>query len=129
MPRGDEAVAAVVPLAAHDDRAPAVRTAEQVEAGPRHPRPGALHQHRRRRAGRLGETIELAGLGRGEQRPHPSVTATAKATALVFSCVKVISTRVMPSASARRFALPVSAMIGAPLGWRVTLMSCHRLPR
>ena len=129
MSRRDEPVSPVVPFPAHHDRAPAVPAAEQIETRPRHARPGALHQHLGGRPGGLRGPIERPGLRGREQRPHPSVTATANATALVFSWVKVISTRLTPSASARSLALPASAMIGAPLGCLVTLMSCQSLPR
>ena len=127
--RGDEPVAGVVAPPAHDHRPAAVPPAGHIEARARHGRAGALHQQRRRRAGLLGAPVERRGLRRGEHRLHASVTATANATAFVFSWVKVISTRVIPSASARRFALPAMAMCGAPLGCRVTLMSCQRFPR
>ena len=43
-------------------------------------------------------------------------TATANATAFVFSCVNVTNTFVMPSMSARRFAFPSRTIEGAPLG-------------
>jgi hypothetical protein len=67
----------------------------------------------------LGRAIELGRLGRGQDDPHPD-TATAKATALVFSWVNVISTSEIPSASARAFALPSSLIEGAPEGALVT---------
>ena len=102
VPGGDQPVAAVVPLAAHDDRAPAVGAAEQVEARPRHRphrrAPSAPPPASRRPGSRRSSSPASAGVSTGL---IASVTATANATAFVFSCVKVIRTRVMPSASAR----------------------------
>src|SRR5438046_1373618 len=126
MPCGDEAITAVVARAAHDDRAPPVRTSDPVDGRPRDGTAGPLHQQLRRDAvsPRLRLVIELGRLIRREDRLHPA-TANANATAFVRSCVNVTSTRATPSASARRFALPESRIDGAPLGCRVTLMSCQ----
>ena len=133
VPGRDEAVATVVALAAHHDRAPPVRAADQPDGGVGDLAAGGLHQRVRGDPSLLGRAIELGRL-RGVRiephasRPHPD-TATAKATALVFSWVNVISTSEIPSASARAFALPSSRIDGAPEGALVTEMSCHRLPR
>ena len=127
LPRGDQSVAAVVALPADDDRSAAVGTPGELAGRPRHGAAGPLHQDLRRDTARLRLAVERRGLLRREDRLHR--TAIANATAFVFSWVNVISTSVTPSASARRFALPSSRIAGAPDGWRVTLMSCHRRPR
>src|SRR5215213_9887486 len=113
MSRDDQPVPAVVALAADEHRAPAVAATEQIQACARGGGPRALHQDGRGRSARLRRAIQRARLVGGQQRLHPSVTAIANATALVFSCVNVINTLVMPNMSARRFAWPASAMIGA----------------
>jgi len=79
-------------------------------------------------AARLRLTVERGRLIRGEDGLHP-LTATAKATAFVFSWVNVIKTRVTPRTSARRPAFPSRTIDGAPLGCRLTWMSCQRFPR
>ena len=127
LPSGDQAVAAVVPLPADHDRAAAVRAARELARRPRHGAAGPLHQHVGRDTPRLRLAVERRGLVRGEDRFHR--TAIANATAFDLSWVKVMSTALMPSASARRFAFPSSRIAGAPVGSRVTLMSCHRRPR
>ena len=131
VPRRDQSVATVVALAAHHHRATAVHPAAPIDRGLRHRATRALHQDVGGRSRRLRRPVQVVRLLRGEDRLHDvsSCTAIAKATAFVFSWVNVTMTRVMPCASARRFALPVSAMLGAPLGWRVTLMSCQPRPR
>ena len=127
VPRGHQAVAAVVALAAHDDRSPSVRPAGQLARRPRHGAAGPLHQHLGRDPARLRVAVERRRFLRREDRLHR--TAIANATAFVLSCVNVISTSVTPSASARRLALPSRRIAGAPDGCRVTLMSCQRRPR
>src|SRR4030095_3979153 len=101
--------------------APRVARCAPLSAGP-------LHQARGIDAPRLALAIEDRGFRRGEDRLHPA-TATANATASARSWVKVTRTCEMPPASARTFALPARTTDGAPLGCRLTLMSCHRLPR
>lgn len=122
----DQPVPSVVPLAAHDDRAATVAAAQHVDGGARHRAARPLHEQPGGDAPRLRLAIEGAGLLGREDRLH-SPTATANATAFVRSWVKVISTRVTPSASARRLAFPSSTIEGAPLGRRLTWMSCQRL--
>jgi len=128
VPSGDQSVPAVVALAADDHGAPAVTTAHDVDRGARDRTPRAFHQEAGGDAERLRLPVERSRLIGREDGLHPP-TATANATAFVFSCVNVTRTLVTPSMSARRFALPSSTMEGAPLGWRLTWMSCQRLPR
>ena len=128
MTRHHEAVAAVVPLAADHDRSPAVGAAHDVDGRASHGASRPFHQELRGDAARLRLPVERGRLIGREDRFH-SPTATANATAFVFSCVNVIKTFLIPSMSARRFALPSRTIEGAPLGWRLTWMSCHRLPR
>jgi hypothetical protein len=59
MSRGDEPIAPVVALAAHNNGAPAVRTARQIRARSRHSPAGAFHQVLGRNAPRLRRAIEL----------------------------------------------------------------------
>jgi hypothetical protein len=68
----DVPVAAVVALAAHDDRAPPVRAAHLPTHGPRDGAPGAFHEHVDRRAGRDRAPVGLAHLGRREHGTHDS---------------------------------------------------------
>ena len=63
--------------------------------------------------------VRTGFIGRRSRTPRRSI----------FSWLKVISTALMPSASARRFAFPSRRIVGAPDGSRVTLMSSHRRPR
>ena len=115
MPGGHEPVPAVVPLAADHHGAPAVRAAAEVGHRARHRAAGPLHEHLARHAARLRLTVQLHGLLRRQDRLHAersSCTATANATAFVFSCVKVMRIFVMPSASARRFAFPFNTIRG-----------------
>ena len=90
VPRGDVSVAAVVALAAHDHGPPAVRPSAEVEHRPRDGPPGAFHQDPagRRSPGRAIQLDRLLGV----RTAFTGRTATAKATAFVFSCVNVIST-------------------------------------
>ena len=115
MTRRDETVAAVVPLAADDDGSPTVRPTHDVDGRASHRASRSFHQELGGDTARLRLSIERRRLVRREDRLH-SPTATANATAFVFSCVNVTKTFVIPSMSARRFALPSRTMDGAPLG-------------
>ena len=127
VPRSDQSVSAVVPLAAHDDRPAAVGPSGEVAGRPSHGAACPLHQHRGVDPARLRLAIECGRFRGGQDGLHR--TATANATAFVFSWVNVINTSVIPRESARRFALPSSLIPGAPEGWRVMLMSCQSRPR
>ena len=127
LPSGHQAVAAVVALPADHDRSAAVRAARELARRPRHGTAGPLHQHVGRDTPSLRLPVERRGLVRGQDGFHR--TAIANATAFDLSWLKVISTALMPSASARRFAFPSRRIAGAPDGSRVTLMSSHRRPR
>ena len=128
VPRRDQAVTAVVPLAADDDRTPAVRAAQEPQRGVGDLAAGGFHQAIRGDPTLPRRAIQLRRLRGCEDVPHPA-TATANATALVLSWVNVISTFETPSVSALTLALPSSRIAGAPEGALDTEMSCHRLPR
>ena len=126
--RRDQSVAAVVPLAAHDDGASPREAAGDRRGRSGHLPAGPLHQARCIDASGLGLAIEDRGLRGREDRLHRA-TATANATASARSCVNEMRTCEMPFASARTLALPARTIDGAPLGCRLTLTSCHRFPR
>ena len=69
---GDQPVAAVVALAAHDRGAPTVEPVELAPDLPGDGSPGTVHERRLGRPGRDRASVGLGHLGRGEHRLHDS---------------------------------------------------------
>ena len=77
VPSGDQSVAPVVPLAAHDHRAPPVRAAGEPEGGVGDLAARGLHQRVGGDPALLRRAIELRRLHGGQDEPHRGAAAGA----------------------------------------------------